>query len=56
MAVEIKELIIRATVNSGSHNEAHTGDNVRDNVYDTQKIIRACVEQVLKILKREKER
>ena len=52
MAVEIKELIIRASVNNNKTGES--GDN--EGSLDKQEIIRDCVKQVLEILKREKER
>ncbi|MFK0733590.1 MAG: DUF5908 family protein [Gloeotrichia echinulata GP01] len=54
MPVEIKELIIRANIvnsndnNSESHLLGSSGENAA--------IIAACVEQVLKILARKKER
>ena len=51
MAVEIKELIVRASVTNNT-----TAEQENDDSPDRQEIVRACVEQVLKILKREKER
>lgn len=51
MTVEIRELIIRANVvNSPNHS-----DNV-STANDNNEIIAACVEQVLTILERRKER
>lgn len=52
MTVEIKELVIKATVNNNSTGSVDT----KDSSYDKKEIISDCVEQVLKILKREKER
>jgi hypothetical protein len=53
MTVEIRELVIKATVSDGkdNKNEVQSGDKV-----DTQGIVNLCVTEVLKILKREKER
>jgi hypothetical protein len=53
MPIEIKELVIRATVDPGAGDvkKAPTGDlNARE------EIIAECVEQVLEILRRKKER
>ncbi len=52
MTIEIKELIIKATVSSEVDREKQPG---KDSV-DKDKIVRSCVEQVLAILKRERER
>jgi hypothetical protein len=53
MTVEIKELVIKATVTdkmkTGNENQATDRD-------DTGKMVDLCVAEVLKILKREKER
>jgi hypothetical protein len=51
--IEIKELIIKATVADGApvENGAPTPGGV-----DTQKIVNLCVAEVLKVLKRENER
>lgn len=53
MTVEIKELVIKATVTG----QAQTGSEVpaKDGIGD-QEIVNQCVAQVLKILQREKER
>lgn len=53
MPVEIKELVIRATVNS----DAQQGESsVSHDSFNKNDIIRSCVEEVLKILERDKER
>ena len=54
MAIEIKELVIKASVNKTSDSATDTGAVGKS--FDQQKIIRICVEQVMEILKREKER
>lgn len=53
MAVEIKELVIKATVTSQmtAGNPVTDKDGTRD-----QEIVNQCVSEVLKILQREKER
>jgi hypothetical protein len=53
MAVEIKELVIKATVagQSPAGNPVTAKDETRD-----QEIVNQCVSEVLKILQREKER
>ncbi len=60
MPVEIKELIVRATIISSSENNCESKkEGNSDNIaaLGTEKaIIRACVEEVLKILERKKER
>ncbi len=54
MPVEIKELIIRATVSGGSEKTEAPGAGMTGD--DKEEIIEACVEQVLKILERARER
>jgi hypothetical protein len=60
MPIEIRELIVRATVDSGkiaeqkSANPAQNKDNSAE--VDTDRIIQACVDQVLAILKRKQDR
>ncbi len=51
MPVEIKELIIRATVGSGAPEGSST-----QTAADREATIAACVEQVLEILDRSKQR
>lgn len=53
MTIEIKELVIKATVAGGTQ----TGDGkpVKPEI-NTQEIVNLCVAEVIKILKREKER
>ena len=54
MAVEIKELVFKATINSG---EGVAADPKKaDPETDPQALVATCVAEVLKILKREKER
>jgi len=50
--VEIKELIIKTRIGE----KKTTGDENPSIDQKTQEIIRCCVEEVLKILKRERER
>jgi hypothetical protein len=52
MAVEIKELVIKAVITSGG-DESGKGAAAGGGP-DKQELIQACVEQVLKILKKEK--
>jgi hypothetical protein len=52
MAIEIKELIIKASVVSGDSNVAQQGRS-QSGQYD---IVRKCVDQVMKILERKQER
>jgi hypothetical protein len=55
MPVEIKELIIRAVVTEQS--DANTAAlSTADEVSDRQTIVEECVREVLKILKKSKER
>jgi hypothetical protein len=53
MPVEIRELVIRATVEAQRAPESPSGDAREQDVED---IVSTCVEQVLEILRREKER
>lgn len=53
MPVEIRELVIRATVESQQGPEAISTEG-RDQ--DVEEIVSQCVEQVLEALRREKER
>ena len=53
MPVEIKELIIRATIINGDDRNP-ASENVQSS--SEEEIIAACVAQVLKILKRKQER
>jgi hypothetical protein len=62
MTIEIKELIIRASVNRSEDSSVNNPEkktieeNSSHRAIEEQKIVRSCVEQVLEILKREKER
>lgn len=51
MPVEIKELVIKATISSTENNTEN-----RASITNKDEIIRDCVEEVLKIIKRENER
>lgn len=50
--IEIRELVIKATISD----QKAAGVDDRPVEQNTQDIIRCCVEEVLRILKREKER
>jgi len=54
MPVEIKELIVRASVVNNKGNNSDTSSVNIDS--ESDRIIAACTEQVLKILERKKER
>ena len=59
MPIEIRELIIKATVSSGagngqSGNGRPAGDN--NNVPASEELVNACVEKILRILKEKNER
>jgi hypothetical protein len=61
MPVEIKELVIRATATRERKDIEDLGDDPEDAYpaqasYDTQAIVQECVQQVLRILRKEKER
>ncbi|MDO7854090.1 DUF5908 family protein [Hymenobacter convexus] len=59
MPVEIKELVIKAVITTGG-DAAQVSNTAPDiaagNGLNQQELIQACVEQVLKILKKEKNR
>lgn len=54
MPIEIRELVIKATIADKNDRPPATTDKIQ--VADEQKIIQACVEQVLEILNRQKQR
>lgn len=54
MPIEIRELVIRATVEDGEKPRQENAAPQEQN--DQQQIIEECVEQVLKILERKNER
>ncbi len=54
MPVEIKELIIRADITANSDNGPGAGE--AGGSVDKKEIVSACVEQVLKILERSRQR
>ena len=54
MPIEVKELVVKAIV---SEDKATTADVAEEALTDmTEKMITECVDQVLKILERERER
>ena len=57
MPIEIRELIIKARVeNVASQSAGSTSQQQRMTERDMQKIIERCVEEVMKIIKRQKEK
>lgn len=61
MPIEIKELVIRATVDPGEGGGETTGhrrgaQSGNGPQLETDEIVQACVEQVMEILRRERER
>lgn len=53
MAIEIRELVIKTTIDNSSGKK---GENVKKKDNDDNDIIRECVEQVMDLLRQEKER
>jgi hypothetical protein len=53
MPLEIKELVIRATVDAGGGDEGATD---KGKPADRESLVAECVEQVMQILRRERER
>ncbi|GAB5381062.1 MAG: hypothetical protein Alis3KO_05030 [Aliiglaciecola sp.] len=56
MPIEIKELVIRATVGEQQGNKANAAPKAADKEAMKQEIIAECVEQVMDILRRKQER
>lgn len=57
MAVEIRELVIRAVVKDEQNSSAETGtESGEHDMQGSDALIEACVKQVLKILNRKQER
>ena len=54
MPVEIRELVIRATVEPGKGHKKPAKD--KSDGKDAQEMIAECVEQVLEVLRKERER
>lgn len=54
MPIEVKELVIRAIISDEKAEEGTDSENTFEPA--TKPIVSACVEQVLKILERDKER
>lgn len=54
MPIEIRELVIRATVEGGEAQQQENASNKKQE--DPQQIIEECVAQVMKILERQSER
>jgi hypothetical protein len=53
MPIEVKELVIRATIDPKGGEAKKGADAATEN---RQELVRECVEQVLEILRRERER
>lgn len=51
MAVEIREIVIKAIVSDSDQSETANGQPI-GNTNDSQRIVQECVHQVLKILKK----
>jgi hypothetical protein len=56
MPVEIRELVIKATVDSGNASPAAGGSGSGNNASPGEELIKTCVEKVLEILKERNER
>lgn len=56
MPIEIRELIIRATITGGRGGEEEESEGEIDAATSGNATVAECVEQVLKILERQKER
>ena len=60
MPIEIRELIIKATVSSGNGNGAGMGtgsaSGSNNNVPANEELVNMCVEKILRILKEKNER
>jgi hypothetical protein len=56
MPVEIRELVIRAVIVDDQSGGDGEGDSSSDSSKDNKDIIQECVNQVLKILKKDKNR
>jgi hypothetical protein len=57
MAVEIRELVIRAIIKDEQNSSEETeAGNIEHDMQGSEAIIEACVKQVLKILNRKQER
>lgn len=55
MPVEIRELVIKAVI-VDDHSRVGQGSSASDSAKDKEQIIQECVNQVLKILKKSKNR
>ncbi|CAN5330808.1 hypothetical protein BH23BAC1_BH23BAC1_17720 [soil metagenome] len=56
MPIEIKELIIRATVRDSPESTGETNSSSDDNASQEEQIVSRCVEQVMDILRIQNER
>ena len=62
MPIEIRELVIRATIGPASDNGPHSDDGAIEAAgsghvpVDVEAIVQECVRQVLRVLARDKER
>lgn len=54
MAVEIRELVIRAVIVDGE--QENTSSNTSSGTPDKDRLVQECVDQVLKIIRRTKNR
>ena len=58
MPIEIRELVIKATVDTGGNNNSGSGSNgsTNNNVSFSEELLNACVEKIIEILKEKNER
>lgn len=57
MPIEIRELVIKATVNEAENSSAEAGNNSgANNTSSSEEIINTCVEKIIEILKEKNER
>ncbi len=56
MAIEIRELVIKATIRSGTQSGTEEHRPEGESSEEQAQMIQTCVEEVLKIIKDEKER
>ncbi len=56
MPVEIKELVIRATIDAGGGGDGDQGNGNKGKRHDREAIVSECVEQVMEIMRQQRER
>lgn len=56
MPLEIRELVIKATIGQEDNSRNSSGSSSRDQGSDPEDIVKLCVDQVLAILKEREER